>query len=90
MLQQARADAAMFYDGLNTLGRVLEELRDEELPWLKALSVLAPQSVLEHSSLIHTMLMPQPAPRDSPGTVPRGLTRTTLHSLAGANETIVR
>jgi hypothetical protein len=56
-LQQARADAAMFYDRLNTIGRVLEELRDEELPWLKALSVLAPRSAFDRSSLTRNMLI---------------------------------
>jgi len=56
-LEQARADAAMFCDRLNTIGRVLEELRDEEIPWLKALSVLAPQSAFDRSSLIRNMLI---------------------------------
>ena len=56
-LEQARADATMFYDRLNTIARVLKELRDEEIPWLEALSVLAPQSAFDRSGLIRNMLI---------------------------------
>ena len=56
-LLRARDDAMMFYDGLNTIGHVLQELRDEEIPWLSALCVLAPESAADRSSLIRNMLL---------------------------------
>ncbi len=54
---QARNDAAMFYDGLHTIGQVLEELLDEEIPWLNALSALTPQSAADRAGLIRNMLV---------------------------------
>jgi hypothetical protein len=56
-LQQARADAAMFYDGLNAIGQVLQELRDEEIPWLRALSALEPEDAADRAGLIRNMLI---------------------------------
>jgi hypothetical protein len=56
-LQQARTDAAMFYDGLNAIGQVLQELRDEEIPWLSALSALEPEDTADRSGLIRNMLI---------------------------------
>jgi hypothetical protein len=56
-LQQARAYAAMFYDGLNAIGQVLQELRDEEIPWLSALSTLEPEDAADRSGLIRNMLI---------------------------------
>jgi hypothetical protein len=56
-LQQARLDAAMFYERLHTIGQGLQELRDEEIPWLKALDVLAPENAADRSGLIRNMLL---------------------------------
>lgn len=56
-LEQARVDAEMFYDRLHTIGRVLEDLHDEEIPWLRALGFLAPADPADRSSLIRNMLI---------------------------------
>jgi hypothetical protein len=56
-LEQARVDAEMFYDRLHAIGQVLEDLRDEEIPWLKALGALAPTDAADRSNLIRNMLI---------------------------------
>jgi hypothetical protein len=56
-IEQARVDAEMFYDRLHAIGRVLEDLLDEEIPWLRALSFLAPRDAADRSSLIRNMLI---------------------------------
>jgi len=56
-LEQARLDAEMFYDRLHMIGQVLEDLRDEEIPWLRALGVLTPTDADDRSSLIRNMLI---------------------------------
>ncbi len=56
-LEQARVDAEMFYDRLYAIGQVLEDLRDEEIPWLRALGALAPTDAADRSSLIRNMLI---------------------------------
>jgi hypothetical protein len=69
-LEQARVDAEMFYDRLHAIGQVLEDLRDEEIPWLKALGALAPTDAADRSNLIRNMLILRaPAGDDSLGQV---------------------
>jgi hypothetical protein len=56
-LEQARVDAETFYDRLHAIGQVLEDLRDEELPWLRALGALTPTDAADRSNLIRNMLI---------------------------------
>jgi hypothetical protein len=56
-LEQARVDAEMFYDRLHAIGQVLEDLRNEEILWLRALGALAPTDAADRSNLIRNMLI---------------------------------
>ncbi len=82
-LDRARLDAEMFYDRLHVIGRVLEDLRDEEIPWLRALGALAPTDAADRSSLIRNMLILRAlAGEDSFGQVEALVEREHARSIA--------